>query len=1539
MRFRKRYVVALLGTAVLLFCVIKYVTEWRRDYASPAQSLDRAREALAKQDVEGAVHLLGEAVERACQDPEELSSVIFQELAILDGAPPLPLPEAAQLYRYRIRLQRRNCETQTWEKVLVRSIKALRWSEGEASAHFHMRHPGRELLEMCVARGEVLGTFAAWRQGRQTGQELKDSGAVPEWAHVLRALANLKAREMDAMGLAHIPAAPIMGWLRKALASRPEDAMLHRALTIGLAIAREDEVLAEHPLPRKSTLREAIALSDAFVEAYADSVPGRINAIETRVRAAELVAMAAKPSAQELLDQFAATCPAKANWREVLRASRLQVRALRFHDPGAPEYAQGIANVRRLTGALLERVPGAPDALVVLGRMCRQIRQDETAREYFRQAAESTVLCSPSVRTLTWDLAAGLAGLALVDMDLQELESAGAASPTALNALGARVDLIAARLGDEVGETLLARGRLALLAGRDREAIVRLEAACRHVGRARPVAFLLSGMALAKAGETGVAATRLEQLVHLERVPPAFRLRADRELARLALCNSPPDQAALRISELTAHHPGDRQLRLTRARALLHSSLQRSVDHNVRSLRLAALLDVLQDLVSRRDEGAILLAAQSEALLGAGPESLRVLERFCREHPQSAEGILAWCRALRLRGEATGEENAVRALVLPHAPPAVAALLEQALLRKSAVRGMLYPLIRLAFVRAPVEQQLGLFWVHWGLGDEKACAAALAAVSSQAPGTTASVAARLAFLLDSGKAQEARALLDSPPVQAMPAWQHDLWQGKLLLAVRELTAADKLLGGLLKRHPQLSEAWALHGLVALRGEQIGAATRRFQHALEINPRQPLALEGLADICFAGNEAVQALGYVRRLVRVVSPSHPRLEATFMAQLTRFGTIGGAVAIRERLQQQAPWDWGNRRELALLYLRSHRVGPAVDILEQLAAEIPGDLGTSLLLARALAGQGRHAEAREILIQASTDTVAVGADPSCLKAAEFLAELGAADEALRLLEQVAASDGRMAPVAGVRLGNLLYRQGAWELAAASYAKHDQAESRPDLVRRRAECLIRAGALPEAQSLLGELEKLVPDDPLVHVLRADLALASNDLVSARRACADALKSDPGCATAFLVRARLLLRSGGGASDLDRAIADLQKACIRDPKLLDARELLIRLLLERGRTDEAAAALGMLVEARPEDRALKLTLSRLLLELGHRASLTSLFKRWRRAAPEEPLWWQVQAMLAVQQGRFRDAASASERHFAETGAPASLLAAVDAYLAAKLPEDAERLCQTAEKASSPAPEALVAIARVRLQGKPAEARALLAKALARTRGEARCAALLGHARKILPRSDLVAWLEEAHARRPSPSVALLLAEVWEESGQRAKVVALLQKLAAEASGRRRGELLARLAAVEYAGGRAVEAERVLRQALAIQPDHPALLNNAAHLALLADGREAEAVRLARRAVAASTDDRDLHACALGTLGEALFRLRLYDQAREALRKALAIHDTAEDRLLLGQALLGSGRAQQGAAQLRKAKEMAVKEGNEELARRIASLL
>jgi tetratricopeptide (TPR) repeat protein len=645
------------------------------------------------------------------------------------------------------------------------------------------------------------------------------------------------------------------------------------------------------------------------------------------------------------------------------------------------------------------------------------------------------------------------------------------------------------------------------------------------------------------------------------------------------------------------------------------------------------------------------------------------------------------------------------------------------------------------------------------------------------------------------------------------------------------------------------------------------------------------------------------------------------------------------LREHLRQQSPWDRANLRELALLHLKSRQIGQATQILRQLAHDDPSDLATAVLLARTLHEQSLRTEARDLLVAAAAACTNPGSDPESLEVADMLAELGADEAAQALLAKASEGQGDIATAATIRLGNLLYHADQWEKAADVYASLPEARTRTDLLRREVECRIRAGALAAAKTLLDELQRLEPDHPLSHVLAAELALANGNLAWARSACAQALVLDPGCALAFLMRARIALREDSGSAAVDRAVKDLRKACLRDPKLTDARELLVRLLLEQGQPDEAAATLGLLIGARPNDHRLKLALARLLLEIGQRNTLDSALRRWQQESPGEPFWSHIEGMLAMQQNDPLKAANAYRRHFARTGDAASLLAATDGYLAASLPAEAEQLCRELPPGVAAQPEAMVAKARVLATSDPKQARGLVAQALRGVQDQARAEGLLRQARKAIPPVELAALLEELRAASPSRTTALALAETWEALGKADHAANLLRALAEEATGADRAELLARLAAAEYAAGRAAEAEAGLREALALAPNDPALLNNAAHLALAIGNRDAEAVRLAKRAVAASAEDRELHACALATLGEGLFRLRLLDQARDALLKALAIHDNPEDRLLLGRALLADGQALKGAAQLRRAKEQAEQDGKSELAKKIAALL
>jgi tetratricopeptide (TPR) repeat protein len=450
---------------------------------------------------------------------------------------------------------------------------------------------------------------------------------------------------------------------------------------------------------------------------------------------------------------------------------------------------------------------------------------------------------------------------------------------------------------------------------------------------------------------------------------------------------------------------------------------------------------------------------------------------------------------------------------------------------------------------------------------------------------------------------------------------------------------------------------------------------------------------------------------------------------------------------------------------------------------------------------------------------------------------------------------------------------------------------------------------------------------------------MLDGDLAQARSSCAKALDKDPGCAVAYFLRARIALREGDRPEVWDRAIRDLQKACIRDPKLTDARELLVRLLIERGQTAEADSALLMLSAARPTDDRLKLAWAELLLATNRQSKLASMLERWHRERPDHPTWLRIRGMLAAQEHRLSEAASAFAQHARQTGDAGSLLGAVAAYVADEQPEEAARLWGELPAEVTGQPAGVMASAYLAPAGDGASVQQRVGKALRDAREPALAQELLEHARQLLAPDQLVGVLADLYAAGPSTIHGLALAECLEASGEAPKAADLLRKLADGAEGRERAELLARVAAAEFASGDLNKAESTLQDALKISPEDPALLNNAAHLALRSGQRDAEAAQLAQRAVAASADDRELQACALGTLGEAYFNLRLYPKSRQALVAALAIRDAADDRYLLGRALMAGGDTVKGVVQLRRAKALAEQDGNTELIRKIAALL
>lgn len=209
------------------------------------------------------------------------------------------------------------------------------------------------------------------------------------------------------------------------------------------------------------------------------------------------------------------------------------------------------------------------------------------------------------------------------------------------------------------------------------------------------------------------------------------------------------------------------------------------------------------------------------------------------------------------------------------------------------------------------------------------------------------------------------------------------------------------------------------------------------------------------------------------------------------------------------------------------------------------------------RALAAQGRQAEAGEVLGQLAQQTPEQPA--AVLALARDLAGGGDRAGARAQLERLlAAAPGNLE--AGLTLAQLDLLEGA-----------------------SAAALTRAQALAQAQ----------PGDARVQTLLANALAATGDIPGARAAAERALTIEPRAAGAALALARLALQAG----DLKSARAPLEALLRANATDSAALVLLAALDVQDGKPADAIARLRQGLAAAPQDLQLRLALIRLLVE------------------------------------------------------------------------------------------------------------------------------------------------------------------------------------------------------------------------------------------------------------------------------------------------------------------------------------------------------
>jgi predicted Zn-dependent protease len=574
---------------------------------------------------------------------------------------------------------------------------------------------------------------------------------------------------------------------------------------------------------------------------------------------------------------------------------------------------------------------------------------------------------------------------------------------------------------------------------------------------------------------------------------------------------------------------------------------------------------------------------------------------------------------------------------------------------------------------------------------------------------------------------------------------------------------------------------------------------------------------------------------------------------------------------------------RRRARLLTEQGMREQASADVAELAARGDPIDR-LALAAERAEAGDARAA--REIYAELLEDVP--GDDRILISAARFTA---AADGAAAGLDLLARGSSDQVIVARAEL---LERSGdveASEQLLRSRAAKAVAGGWLDLAR----FYTRQKRTADAMQAIEEGLKLAPADPDLVLLRGLAQPPPGAIDSGRADVVASLATASTTPDGRLVAEAL--RAFGESGDRETLITSLAQATRKHPRSYAAWHQLATAHAEAGNIDAAVQAANACLAANPADHRAARLGAESLGAAGRFQQAHAAVVLWRQLAPTDGLAADAFAAgLHLAEARFEDAARV-------------LRPRAEQIMAAASPEHADVLA-TALAATGDHAGAMAALRRAHPDGWQA--------------------ALCRVAQSITPRPrECRAWLALLDLSGDTePAVRLTAAHAWYKLAAASSDPADMRRAISEALPvaevpALRGPGGALLGAAYSALGENETAIGHYRIAAAEMPQNPAILNNFAYLLASSRPGSTEAVDLARRAVAAATEQgispmarRSL----LETLGYAQVRAGQHAEAEQTFESGLKIDGAAVD-LLIGkleaQVALGKmEEARAGVAQL-----------------------
>lgn len=1030
--------------------------------------------------------------------------------------------------------------------------------------------------------------------------------------------------------------------------------------------------------------------------------------------------------------------------------------------------------------------------------------------------------------------------------------------------------------------------------------------------RTNPEALMLGAMVADRLNQTGLARTRLDELLKISPGrPAAVAYLADIE-ARLQNF----DRALTLYEQLLQIAPNSEPIRQRIEAIRVIQGRAVSSDPVVATLRQA------QDLV------------EPPAGRQARPEELiPFLRRAINEHNHDWRIVVSLGNALLRDGKRQEAVALVsRALEIHPSSP-------QLLQYQMAVNAEDDIAARIAVINssdAPeLDKVMARYAILRGAGRAEESKAEMAQAVRLAPNDPRVVEYRFLDALDDKDWTLAGSLTDIATRANMDNADGLTFRARMLAAQGNVREAVVAIEAAVAKGGAQPEVWRLKGRMENVSGRKAEAVASFRQAVRLQPDNVATINdliiGLTDL--GRNE--EALAAAREFER-----YARNDANFlnmwMALEAAVGNKSAAIDRREVIARATPTDRANLIALASLYVSERNWTKAREIIER-ARTLSDGADVLSLDAAVFWEQGERERARGLFaefLRASSETEALRAH---LLYAQFLAQRDDYENAVAVLERARALQDPKNAEADRALIDVFMRIGNYEQTSLIARRIITSGSdTPDHMYRKRliESLVKLGNFSDAETELGALIKLGEPDMLTLLLQADIQGGLNDARGQRNTLDRATARFPNEPMVFLKRGQSLLGDPRTARD---AISDFNRAIQLRPDMWQAFRMRAAANVTLDQVEEAVNDLRSALKIAPRNDELLYGLLSDLLRMGGRVN--DALDIATQALSQRPR--DVTAMVTIGQimassGFNSEAARFFRQAFEIDTSDAVAQRYLDSLLNANPPDvnEARRVVdRLGPQRVTQNPGFLMALAKISMrQNRVAEANAAARDALRLLRTDEPMVMLawFNDLRRLIPnKQNLLKYLDDT-----SKLAAASRAQEWlryfvvstnlDDPETRSATIPAARDLLNEAEDVSIRQLLYRsIGSALYGGGEYQEAARLMREGLGQFSNDVELTNNLAFILATKLDRAPEAVDLAEKAASLTPAVADVQ----DTLGTVYLKNKRYDDAAAAFRRAILLASTPQQTvnftLHLAETLFEAGKREEARRALSEAAKAA----------------